>query len=76
MIHGEADDNPGTFPIQSDRLYQAIKGNGGIVRYVTLPFEAHGYTGLESVEHMHWEMVQWFDRWVKNAPSNTPVAAK
>jgi hypothetical protein len=42
LIHGERDDNSGTFPIQSERLYQAVKGNGGNVRYVTLPFEAHG----------------------------------
>jgi dipeptidyl aminopeptidase/acylaminoacyl peptidase len=69
LIHGEADDNSGTFPIQSERLYQAIKGNGGTVRYVTLPYEAHGYVGLESVEHTLWEMITWYDRWVKNAPA-------
>ncbi len=67
LIHGEADDNSGTFPIQSERMYQAIKGNGGTVRYVTLPYEAHGYVGLESVEHTLWEMITWYDRWVKNA---------
>ena len=69
LIHGEADDNTGTFPIQSERMYQAIKGNGGTVRYVTLPYEAHGYLGLESVEHVQWEMLQWFDKYVKNAPA-------
>ena len=74
LIHGEADDNSGTFPIQSERMYQAIKGNGGIVRYVTLPYEAHGYQGRESVEHVHWEMVTWFDKWVKNAKPD--IAAK
>jgi dipeptidyl aminopeptidase/acylaminoacyl peptidase len=68
LIHGEADDNSGTFPIQSERMYQAIKGNGGVVRYVTLPNEAHGYQALESVEHVQWEMINWFDKWVKNAP--------
>jgi dipeptidyl aminopeptidase/acylaminoacyl peptidase len=67
LIHGEADDNSGTFPIQSERMYQAVKGNGGTVRYVTLPYEAHGYVGLESVEHTLWEMITWYDRWVKNA---------
>jgi dipeptidyl aminopeptidase/acylaminoacyl peptidase len=72
LIHGEADDNSGTFPIQSERMYQALKGNGATVRYVTLPFEAHGYQALESVEHVQWEMLQWFDKWVKNAPSATP----
>ncbi len=69
LIHGMADDNSGTFPIQSERMYEAIKGNGGIVRYVQLPYEAHGYLGRESVEHTLYEMVSWFDKWVKNAPS-------
>jgi dipeptidyl aminopeptidase/acylaminoacyl peptidase len=76
LIHGEADDNSGTFPIQSERMYQAIKGNGGTVRYVTLPYEAHGYVGLESVEHTLWEMLGWYDRWVKNAPPSASVSAK
>ncbi|HEY6351426.1 MAG TPA: prolyl oligopeptidase family serine peptidase [Candidatus Angelobacter sp.] len=73
LIHGMADDNSGTFPIQSERLYQAIKGNGGIVRYVQLPYEAHGYLGRESVEHTLYEMVSWFDKWVKNAPEAAPT---
>jgi dipeptidyl aminopeptidase/acylaminoacyl peptidase len=68
MIHGEADDNTGTFPVQSERMYQAIRGNGGTVRLVTLPAEAHGYAGRESVEHTIYEMLAWFDRYVKNAP--------
>jgi dipeptidyl aminopeptidase/acylaminoacyl peptidase len=68
LIHGMADDNSGTFPIQSERMYQAIKGNGGIVRYVQLPYEAHGYLARESTEHTLWEMVTWFDKYVKNAP--------
>jgi len=66
LIHGEADNNAGTFPIQSERLYQAIRGNGGIVRYVTLPHESHGYAARESIEHTLFEMVSWFDKHVKN----------
>ncbi len=65
LIHGEADNNTGTFPIQSERMYQALKGNGGNVRYVTLPNESHGYSARESVEHALWEMVMWFDKHVK-----------
>ena len=68
LIHGADDNNPGTFPIQSERLYQAIRGNGGTVRYVSLPHESHGYVARESVEHTLWEMVTWFDRHIKNAP--------
>jgi dipeptidyl aminopeptidase/acylaminoacyl peptidase len=71
LIHGEADDNSGTFPIQSERMYQALKGNGATVRYVTLPYEAHGYIGLESVEHVQWEMIHWFDKYVKNVGEGT-----
>ena len=69
MIHGEADDNTGTFPIQSERMYQAMKGNGATVRLVMLPHEAHGYAGRESIEHVLYEMISWFDKYVKNAPS-------
>jgi dipeptidyl aminopeptidase/acylaminoacyl peptidase len=76
FIHGEADDNPGTFPIQSERMYQAVKGNGGAVRLVTLPLEAHGYTGRETIEHVLYEMISWFDKYVKNAPSRAPHTAK
>jgi dipeptidyl aminopeptidase/acylaminoacyl peptidase len=69
MIHGEADDNTGTFPIQSERMYQALKGQGATVRLVMLPHEAHGYAGRESIEHVLYEMISWFDKYVKNAPS-------
>lgn len=68
LIHGEADNNPGTFPMQSERMYQAIRGNGGTVRFVMLPLESHGYEARESIEHALYEMVAWFDRFVKNAP--------
>ena len=67
FIHGEADDNSGTFPIQSDRMYQAVRGNGGTVRLVTLPLEAHGYAARETIEHVLFEMINWFNRHVKNA---------
>ncbi|MFG6446738.1 alpha/beta hydrolase family protein [Roseateles sp. BYS180W] len=59
LIHGEYDNNPGTFPMQSERLYQALAGTGGSARYVQLPFEGHGYQARESVGHVQWEMSQW-----------------
>jgi dipeptidyl aminopeptidase/acylaminoacyl peptidase len=65
LIHGEADNNQGTFPIQSERLYAALKGNGQTARYVTLPLESHGYLARESVEHTLWEMIHWFDKHLK-----------
>jgi dipeptidyl aminopeptidase/acylaminoacyl peptidase len=65
LIHGEADSNSGTFPLQSERFYQAIRGLGGTVRYVVLPYEDHGYRGRESVLHRLWESVRWLDKYVK-----------
>ena len=67
MFHGEADSNTGTFPLQSERLYQAIRGLGGTVRLVILPYEDHGYRGRESVLHRLWESQRWLDKYVKNA---------
>jgi dipeptidyl aminopeptidase/acylaminoacyl peptidase len=75
LIHGEADSNAGTFPIQSERFYRAITGNGGNVRYVTLPLEAHGYAAKETMEHVLWEKLNWFDKWVKNAAPAGSTAA-
>lgn len=72
LIHGEADDNSGTFPIQSERMYAALKGAGATVRYVTLPNEPHGYRGRESTLHVQWEMVDWLNRYVKHAPARSP----
>jgi dipeptidyl aminopeptidase/acylaminoacyl peptidase len=77
LIHGEMDDNSGTFPVQSERLYMALKGHGATVRYVTLPFEAHGYAARESILHTVAEMISWMDKHVKSAPPrSTTTAAK
>ena len=65
LTHGEADDNTGTFPIQSERLYAAIRGNGGTVRLVMLPAEAHGYRAKETIEHVLYEEIAWFDKYLK-----------
>ena len=65
MIHGELDPNPGTFPIQSQRLFDAIKGNGGTARLVMLPYEGHGYSGKESLLHVLYEMESWLDKYLK-----------
>ncbi|NIO49576.1 MAG: prolyl oligopeptidase family serine peptidase [Candidatus Aminicenantes bacterium] len=65
LIHGEADNNSGTFPIQSRRLYHAIKGHGATARLVMLPHESHGYRARESVLHVLAEMFEWLDKYVK-----------
>ncbi len=75
LIHGEADNNSGTFPIQSERLFQAIKGNGGTARLVLLPHESHGYRARESVLHVLAEMFEWADRYVKNRPDSPGSSA-
>jgi dipeptidyl aminopeptidase/acylaminoacyl peptidase len=67
LIHGEADNNSGTFPVQSKRLFHAIKGNGGLCRLVMLPHESHAYRARESVLHTLAETIDWLDRHVKNA---------
>lgn len=72
MIHGAADNNAGTYPIQSERLFAALQGLGARVRYVSLPAEAHGYRARESVLHVLWEQVRWLDAHVKNAPARPP----
>jgi dipeptidyl aminopeptidase/acylaminoacyl peptidase len=69
MTHGQIDNNPGTFPVQSERLFAAIKGHGGTARLVLLPYEAHGYAARESSMHVQAEMVEWLDKYVKNAAS-------
>lgn len=66
LIHGEADNNSGTYPIQSERLFAAIKGFGGTARLVMLPNESHGYSARESILHVLAEMFEWFDKYVKN----------
>jgi len=68
IVHGEEDANPGTTPLQSVRLYEAIRGNGGTARLVMLPHEPHWYTAMESNEQLIYEMLRWFDKYVKNAP--------
>lgn len=62
LIHGDSDNNPGTFPIQTERLYQALAGTGGQVRYVSLPNESHGYASREAIGHVIWEMSEWLKR--------------
>jgi dipeptidyl aminopeptidase/acylaminoacyl peptidase len=69
MIHGQADNNPGTDPIQSERFFNALKGNGATARLVYLPLEAHGYRGRESVLHGMWESYEWLEKYVKNRPA-------
>lgn len=67
FIHGAADNNSGTFPIQSERMYQAVSGLGGTARLVMLPNESHGYAARESILHMLHEQTEWLNTFVKNA---------
>jgi dipeptidyl aminopeptidase/acylaminoacyl peptidase len=66
IIHGDDDSNPGTLTFQSEVFYEAVRGSGGTARLVLLPFEDHGYRAKESVEHVLWEQLNWFDNYVKN----------
>ena len=66
LIHGVADNNSGTYPMQSERYFNALKGLGATVRLVMLPNESHGYAARESILHMLWEQDQWLEKYVKN----------
>jgi dipeptidyl aminopeptidase/acylaminoacyl peptidase len=76
LIHGEADNNSGTFPLQSRRYYNALKGLGKTARLVMLPHESHGYRGRESIMHMLWEMNRWLETYVKNTSPEEEVTAE
>jgi dipeptidyl aminopeptidase/acylaminoacyl peptidase len=65
LIHGQEDNNSGTFPIQSERLFEAVRANGGTARLVMLPKESHGYVAQESVLHVVAEMLEWGEKYVK-----------
>jgi dipeptidyl aminopeptidase/acylaminoacyl peptidase len=71
IIHGDDDSNPGTLTFQSEVFFEAVRGSGGTARLVLLPFEDHGYRARESVEHVLWEQLQWFDKYVKGAGTTT-----
>ena len=75
LTHGEVDNNSGTFPIQSARMYMALKGHGATVRYVTLPHESHGYASRESVLHTVAEMLNWANTYVKKTGGTTNASA-
>jgi dipeptidyl aminopeptidase/acylaminoacyl peptidase len=75
LIHGEEDNNSGTFPVQSERLYQAIQGSGGTARLVILPSESHGYLARESILHVIAETVEWLEKHVDASRSRDHSAA-
>jgi dipeptidyl aminopeptidase/acylaminoacyl peptidase len=76
LMHGEMDDNTGTYPINSERLFAALKGHGATVRLVMLPYEAHGYAARETLLHVLAERLNWFDKYVKNAPAKASTDAQ
>jgi dipeptidyl aminopeptidase/acylaminoacyl peptidase len=76
LVHGELDNNTGTYPIQSERMFNAIKGHGGTVKFVMLPYESHGYAAKENILHLLYEQYAWVEKYVKNADKNTPGGDK
>ncbi len=66
LIHGEADNNSGTYPLQTERYFNALKGLGATARMVMLPKESHGYRAKESILHVIWEQHEWLEKYVKN----------
>jgi dipeptidyl aminopeptidase/acylaminoacyl peptidase len=76
IMHGAEDANPGTTPLQASKLFEAIRGNGGTTRLVVLPHEPHWYSAMESQEQLIYEMVRWFDKYVKDAPSRAAAVTR
>lgn len=79
LVHGEADNNSGTYPLQSERYFNALKGLGATARLVMLPKESHGYRAKESIMHLLWEQDTWLETYVKNKETsviNTPTEIK
>lgn len=74
LIHGDADNNTGTYPIQSERMFNAIKGQGGTVKYISLPYESHGYQGRENLLHVLYEQFAWLEKYVKHAKKDPAPA--
>jgi dipeptidyl aminopeptidase/acylaminoacyl peptidase len=76
LVHGEMDNNTGTYPIQSERMFNAIKGHGGTVKFLSLPYESHGYQGRENLLHLLNEQYLWLEKYVKNAPKESTEKPK
>ncbi|WP_027391714.1 alpha/beta hydrolase family protein [Aquimarina latercula] len=72
LIHGKADNNSGTYPLQSERYFNALKGLGATARLIMLPKESHGYRAKESILHLLWEQDQWLEKYVKNKKLEIP----
>jgi len=72
IIHGNDDSNPGTLTFQSEVFFEAVRGSGGTARMVLLPFEDHGYQARESIEHVLWEQIIWFDKYLKDSGVKEP----
>jgi dipeptidyl aminopeptidase/acylaminoacyl peptidase len=66
LVHGEADHNPGTFTLQTERYFQALKGLGAPARMVILPKESHSYVAKENIFHLLWEQDQFLEKYLKN----------
>jgi len=71
LIHGQDDNNTGTFPMQSERFYAALKGQGVPSKLVLLPYESHGYVAFESIMHTLYEQDVWLEQYVKNNKKNS-----
>ncbi|MCL1827454.1 MAG: prolyl oligopeptidase family serine peptidase [Candidatus Cloacimonetes bacterium] len=65
LIHSMADQNTGTFPLQSRRLFEAMLGNGKVCRFVQLPLEGHHYRAKESHLQVLSEFEAFFTKYIK-----------
>ena len=76
LIHGSADQNSGTYTIQSQRYFQALRGHKKHIRYVELQQDGHTYQIRENILHYLYEANLWLDKYVKKAEVTSDTKSK
>lgn len=71
MYHGLGDQNVGTDPINSPRLFQALNGLGKTAAMYLYPFEDHGPATKETLLDLWGRWSAWLDKYVKNPKTKT-----
>ncbi|HEY3933752.1 MAG TPA: prolyl oligopeptidase family serine peptidase [Gemmatimonadales bacterium] len=67
MYHSEEDQNVGTAPINSIRMFQALQSLGKTAALYMYPYEDHGPIARETDLDQWARWVAWLDKYVKNA---------
>jgi dipeptidyl aminopeptidase/acylaminoacyl peptidase len=76
LYHGIEDQNVGTDPINSVRLFHALQGMGKTVALYMYPYEDHGPATRETLLDLWGRWTAWLDLYVKNAGRMEPKGEK